>query len=260
MANMTDVSISDFQLPGDDPAGGISLAVSTKFTNPSAFGVEIGILAVDLYYEDLYLGPAQTSSPINLTSGVNSVNLVGRMLPYGNDTAALAKLSTVFSNYLNGVITPVKAVGRSVTLPNGDQIDWLTKGIKALVLNVPLQSPTGRISPIKTITIKELSLGFDDQHPYAPTANSSQIEATFGLPFGFSLDIAKLQTSFTIVDNKTAITSLAGPFGLSKTALLTRNAGFTTGSLELDLPIARLVTPPSYTDHLCVSPLFLVSC
>ena len=53
---MTDVSISDFQLPGDDPAGGISLAVTTKLTNPSAFGVEMGTLEVDLFYKDLYLG------------------------------------------------------------------------------------------------------------------------------------------------------------------------------------------------------------
>lgn len=53
---MTDVSISDFQLPGDDPAGGITLAVVTQFTNPSAFGVEIGSLVVDLFYGDLYLG------------------------------------------------------------------------------------------------------------------------------------------------------------------------------------------------------------
>ena len=56
MANMTDISISDFQLPGDDPAGGISLAVTTKLTNPSPFGVELGSLAVGLYYNDLYLG------------------------------------------------------------------------------------------------------------------------------------------------------------------------------------------------------------
>jgi hypothetical protein len=34
MANMTDVFITDFQLPGDDPAGGISLSVQTQFTNP----------------------------------------------------------------------------------------------------------------------------------------------------------------------------------------------------------------------------------
>jgi hypothetical protein len=56
MANMTDISISDFQLPGDDPAGGISLAVTTKLTNPSAFGVQIGYLTVGLYYNDLFLG------------------------------------------------------------------------------------------------------------------------------------------------------------------------------------------------------------
>lgn len=52
------------------------------------------------------------------------------------------------------------------------------------------------------------------------------------------------------MDNQTAVTSLAGPFGLAETAILTQNAGYTTGSLKLDLPIARLVTPPSYTDHL----------
>lgn len=56
MANMTDISISDFQLPGDDPEGGISLAVTTRLTNPSAFGVEIGTLNVGLYYNGLYLG------------------------------------------------------------------------------------------------------------------------------------------------------------------------------------------------------------
>lgn len=53
---MTDISITDFQLPGNDPAGGISLAVTTKLTNPSAFGVEMGTLIVGLYYDGLYLG------------------------------------------------------------------------------------------------------------------------------------------------------------------------------------------------------------
>lgn len=68
MANMTDVSISDFQLPGDDPAGGITLAVTTKLTNPSAFGVEIGLLTVGLYYNDLFLGYALVTFQIILLS------------------------------------------------------------------------------------------------------------------------------------------------------------------------------------------------
>ena len=60
-------------------------------------------------------------------------------------------------------------------------------GIQALTLNVALQSPTGRISPINGITIEALSLAFDPSAPYAPMSNSSQVSATFGLPFGFSL-------------------------------------------------------------------------
>lgn len=59
---MTDISIADFQLPGDDPAGGITLSVVTQLTNPSAFGVEIGTLSVGLYYQDLYLGFVLLSS------------------------------------------------------------------------------------------------------------------------------------------------------------------------------------------------------
>ena len=70
---MTDVSIADFQLPGDDPAGGISLAVSTQFTNPSAFGVEIGTLSVDLYYKDLYLGFVDSFQIIRLLILIFSV-------------------------------------------------------------------------------------------------------------------------------------------------------------------------------------------
>lgn len=194
--------------------------------------------------------PARTAAPINLTSGINSINLVGRMVPYLDNATALAELSVVFSNYLNGLTTMVTARGRSVTLPNGETISWLSKGVKALVLSVPLKSTTGRISPITSITIKQLSLGFDSANPYAPTTNSSFIDATFGLPFGFSLDIAQLSNAFTIVSNKTAVTSLSAPLALAETTLLTRDAGFTTGSLKLNLPLSRLVTPPSYTDHL----------
>ncbi|KAL8287086.1 hypothetical protein RQP46_004092 [Phenoliferia psychrophenolica] len=250
MANMTDVSISDFQLPGDDPAGGISLAVTTKLTNPSAFGIEIGTLIVDLYYGDLYLGPAQTAHPINLTSGVNHINLVGRLLPYTDDPVALAKLSTVFSNYLNGEVTMTQARGRSVTQPNGDSIAWLQQGIQALTLNVPLSSPTGRISPINSITIEALSLAFDPSAPYSPMSNSSQVSATFGLPFGFSLNIVQLSNQFEIISNRTAVAGLSAPLGMSQTTILTQNAGYTTGGITLDLPLSPLTIGPSYTEHL----------
>lgn len=56
IGNFTDVGIADFQLPGNDPAGGITQDVVTYLTNPSAFGVEIGTLSADLFYKGLYLG------------------------------------------------------------------------------------------------------------------------------------------------------------------------------------------------------------
>lgn len=37
---------------------------------------------------------------------------------------------------------------------------------------------------------------------------------------------------------------------MSKTTILTRNAGYTTGSIDLDLPFAPLTIGPSYTEHL----------
>ncbi|GAA6063179.1 hypothetical protein JCM10212_003114 [Sporobolomyces blumeae] len=250
MANMTDISITDFQLPGDDPAGGISLSVQTKLTNPSAFGVEIGILSVSLYYQDLLLGPAHTTSSVNLTAGVNYIHLVGRLLPYPDNPAALAQLSTLFSAYLNGETIPVQARGLSIDLPGDENIAWLTAGIQALTLNVPLKSPTGPVAPITGITIEELSLQFDPNAPYAPTANSSDVSATFGLPFGFSLNIVRLQNQFGIVDNGTIVAGLSSPYGSSQTTITSRDAGYTLGDITLDLPRAPLQIGPSYDNHL----------
>lgn len=56
--------------------------------------------------------------------------------------------------------------------------------------------------------------------------------------------------SFSIVDNRTSVASLSAPLGMSNTTILTRNAGYTTGSIDLDLPLAPLTIGPSYVEHL----------
>ncbi|GAA6027071.1 hypothetical protein JCM8097_006088 [Rhodosporidiobolus ruineniae] len=250
MANFTDISVTDFQLPGADPAGGISLSVQTQLTNPSSFGIEIGVLSVSLYYGDLFLGPAATTSAVNLTTGRNYVHLAGRLVPYADNPDALSKLGTLFSAYLNGGVIPVQARGLSIALPSGERIEWLSDGIAALTLNVPLQSPTGRIAPITAITIQQLSLEFDSSAPYAPQANSSAVSAGFGLPFGFPLDIVRLANTFGIVDNRTIVASLSSPFGSSNTTITSQNAGYTVGEIELELPKAPLTIGSSYNEHL----------
>lgn len=56
VANLTNARISDFQLPGNDPAGGVTMDTVAEFTNPSSFGIETGTLAVELYYKGMLLG------------------------------------------------------------------------------------------------------------------------------------------------------------------------------------------------------------
>lgn len=196
-----------------------------------------------------FISPASTTHQTNLVAGENRIALTGRLIDHTGDAQALELLSTLFSNYLNGIPAPVEARGATVTLPGGEEVAWLTTGIEALVLQVPLLSPTGRISPIQGININTLSLAFDPTAPYAPLANSSDVSASFALPFGFSLNIAALATTFHIIDNKTAVAGLSAPMGMSTTTLLQKNAAYTYGELTLDLPTSPLLIGPSYNEQ-----------
>lgn len=54
------------QLPGDDPLGGIQVSATATMNNPSPFGMQVGTLALGLYYDGLFLGPVQAEG-VNLT-------------------------------------------------------------------------------------------------------------------------------------------------------------------------------------------------
>ena len=205
---------------------------------------------MDLFYDGLYLGPAESVVPLNVTPGVNTIALEGRLLPYTTDSDALAKLGVLFSGYLNGVAVPVTAVGRSVRETSGVTPSWLAAAISALVLNVPLQSPTGPISPIYSISINAFSLAYTPETAYSPVASSPLVSAAIGLPFGFSLNITQAQNSIAIVQNGTLIAALPGTYGASTTMISDRNSGSTKGVLELVVPPVNLVVPNTYEGHL----------
>lgn len=56
IANLTNLGIEDFQIPGNDPAGGVTVATVARATNPSPLGIETGLLGVNLFYKGLFLG------------------------------------------------------------------------------------------------------------------------------------------------------------------------------------------------------------
>lgn len=236
--NFEDVEILDFQLPGDDPAGGISVSVTTSLVNPSPFGVQLGTLNLGLYYQGLYLGPATTSN-LNVSSGRNVITLSGRLIPHNDNATALDLLGKLFTGYINGESLPVQARGSSVQQANGDYVGWLSTGITALELAVPLKAPQP-INPIKSISIGSLALVYTPETAYEPTAFSSALSAVLGLPFGFSLSIVNTANTFTILFQGAQVATINSAYSNTTTQLSLVSAGQTAGTLDLTLPPSTL--------------------
>ncbi|WFD26547.1 hypothetical protein MNAN1_001530 [Malassezia nana] len=249
MDNMKDVKILDFKLPGADPAGGISYEAVTSLTNPSPFGIQLGVLTTELSYKGVVLGPGYSEN-LNMTPGVNIVTLKGRLISHEQNQTELEIIGELFTQYLNYDISPVIARGVSVSPPEGYPTTWLSEGIKALTIHVPFQSPYP-LNPIKSITIKQFNLTYGpDSDPYAPTASSNSLEATLALPFGFPLNILSTKNEITIVNevNGKPIISVNGVYSKAATELTIVSAGQLQGTLYLTLNPSPMQLP-SQTDE-----------
>lgn len=73
----------------------------------------------------------------------------------------------------------VSAKGLYTRQPNGDDIGWLTQGVQALTLSVPLKAPQP-IDPIKNIDIGYLNLTFTEPTEWGPLTNSNNVTAELG--------------------------------------------------------------------------------
>ncbi|CAO1623850.1 unnamed protein product [Parajaminaea phylloscopi] len=237
----SDVKVLDFQLPGDDPRGGITTQVLTQLRNPSPFGLQLGTLNLGLYYKDMFLGQVQAND-VNVTTGLNTILISGQLVPHTNNATELDLLGELFTGYINGEAVPVEARGISTALSNGKSVTWLSEGIKALKVQVPLQAPVP-IDPIKGITIGYLSLIYTQEHPYNPYTFSQALEGTIGLPFGFSLDIVSLSNSISIVYQGGKVADVNAGYSNSTTHLDVISAGETTGKIDITLPESLLVLP-----------------
>ena len=246
--NFKDVEIVDFQMPNADKDGGIAFYATTLLRNPSPFGMQLGRLEFDLYYNGLLLGPA-VSPNLNLTPSLNLVNLQGRLISYADNQTALGILSDLFTRYINGEVSTTYAVGRNVTTPSGETPSWLEEGIHAINIAVPFKSPIP-INPIKSITIKQFNLSYyADSNPYGPTASSDSLSAEIGLPFGFPLNIISAKNEITLVDDKTntPMAVVDGVYSNSETQLDIVASGQTAGTLYLTLK-PSLMRLPEQTD------------
>lgn len=121
--------------------------------------------------------------------GPTSISLNGT-LNQQNTTHALDVLGQVFSAYISDETVPIKAKGVYATQANGDNISWLSAGVEALTIDVPLKAPNP-IDPIKSIEIGYMNLSFTEETEWAPVVNTNEVTAELG---ALSLDFCFLRS------------------------------------------------------------------
>ena len=185
------VKINKFDLPSNDPAGGITLTASTTINNPSQVGFNLAGAGFSAYFEDVLLGPlASDGAAVFPPKGTANINMKGRMIPQDSQKG-LDAVTKVFENYLGGKDTPLTVVGDSGSGPNG-QVGWLTKGFKSIKIeNVIMPGPDAIPSLITSIELVNMQMDLT-KDPYAPPTSSNRVQAQLHNPFGFPLGVSQI--------------------------------------------------------------------
>ncbi|ORX61810.1 hypothetical protein DM01DRAFT_1365756 [Hesseltinella vesiculosa] len=183
------VTINSFNLPANDPAGGITLTTATNINNPSQVGFSLTSVQFDSYYQDVYVGPLG-ANPANFAPAASSaINMTGRMVPQTGD--GLQKVQQLFENYLNAKDTPLTVKGAAASGPMG-QVGWLTNAFKTLSIdNVILPGPKEKPQLIGGINMANMQLDFT-KDAWAPPTGSTLVQAQLHSPFGFPLGVSQL--------------------------------------------------------------------
>jgi len=235
------VVLKDLQLPSDNPAGGLNFKAVTQLNNSSPFSLNLGTVLFALSYQNVSLGVGTGKNTV-INPGLNDITLEG-VLERKTAPSDLAIVSKLFTNYLNSDNSMVIATGQSTLQADNSTISWLSYGLQSLALNVPF-IPSNPIDPIRSITIGNLGLQFDQNSPWTPNAESNSVEAKLQLPFGFSVAIDQIQNQFNIVANDgTNVAGLSTPLGASRSSISVLSPVDTEGTINISISHTKLSCP-----------------
>ncbi|KAK2467793.1 hypothetical protein APHAL10511_000088 [Amanita phalloides] len=207
------VQIESFDLPNDDPAGGIHLTLQTKIHNPSQVGIQLRSISFNTFVDDIRIASVQSVGQVAFTPGsTTSLSLAGRLLPQ-QSSAGLSTVSTVFNNFLHGMDSNITVEGAG-TAPT--EVTWLNDGVKVLKIKSVLPNQ-GPLNIIDAIDINQMTLMVTPPTAYDPSTSSNSTDATFQMPFGFPLDIMALEQTLTVGFQGSSIAQLKIPKGPSVT-------------------------------------------
>lgn len=254
MNGFPEVSITSFQMPGDDPNGGILVELGTLLVSPSPVGVQLGTIKMEIGYDGVDLGTVSAEN-VTLAQGNNTINLKGTLKPQ-TDPTALDKVGVLFSNYVAGNMSQTSAVGLSAAPDGVNQIDWLSQGFQSVRLNVGLGAGAP-LDIIKSVNMGYLDLKFSQDAPYSPILNAPNIVAGFQIPFGFSLSITEVAQNLKMANNAT------GAFATIQAPFVPAQSNQTTGQLSFPMINDAINVIPGqenafddYTYSLTADPLY----
>jgi hypothetical protein len=187
------VIINSFDVPSNDPAGGLSLTADTTIYNPAQVGVTLSSFATNIFDGAVLIGPAASTAPFTLQAlAVTSLPLAGRLVQQ-TTPEGLAALSNIFTRFVANQNTPLTVNGVSA---GPADVAWLNNGITALSVAVVL--PAQSFEVIRLISLNALALYFTVPTAYSPITDSSNTTANFFLPFAFPFDITTISGPFTL--------------------------------------------------------------
>ncbi|RPD52194.1 hypothetical protein L227DRAFT_623401, partial [Lentinus tigrinus ALCF2SS1-6] len=207
------VKIETFDLPSNDPDGGIHLTLQTNVTNPSQVGVELTSIGFQNFFQDVNIGPASATNTFSLSpQSTIPLALTGRLIPQ-KEESGLDAVSAMFNAFIHGKDSNIVVQGDSA---GPTDVTWLNEGIKALKVETVLPN-RGVLQIIKSVNLNELDLRFTESTAFDPSMGSDDTTAAFTLPFDFPIGIVALEQNITVGTGGTDFAELVIPKGPSTT-------------------------------------------
>ncbi|RPD52770.1 hypothetical protein L227DRAFT_646291 [Lentinus tigrinus ALCF2SS1-6] len=207
--NRPGVTISNFKLPSDDPAGGIQIETDSLMLSPAQLGIDLGTVTFEYSFKGTTVGSLTSNNLFLAPETTNSLHLSGRITPKSGDDVDV--MGELFTNYLHAENQTLSVQGESVKpSASGSPVGWLSTAFKTLTLTVTL--PGQKLDIIQSIEMSDLELVMTEQsQAFAPDASSKHILTQYKNPFGFSLQVVKSGEDITLAAQGTDVAQLKLP-------------------------------------------------
>ncbi|KAL1915466.1 uncharacterized protein VTP21DRAFT_6590 [Calcarisporiella thermophila] len=234
MSGLKGVQLTSFNLPGNDPAGGITSEGSGVVKNPSQVGLTVGHLGFNVVYKGIVLGNLAADKQGIAPLKDNSLSLKGRLVPQ-TSAEGLAAFSEMVNLFIKGKDVPLSLVGNEASDVQG-RVDWLSNALPSLKLDIALKPPAD-LKLIQSINFNDMSFTFTKDTAYNPQTGSKDTQAVFKSPFGFPLDIKEVGLNLAIQDGGKKIAVVAGVKGPATTTPQPNGGLIKTSFGPIPLPV-----------------------